>query len=161
MHLAHKSSPKIFNTHWERCCFKYMPFGLKISQDDFQMKMDQIVEWCPCILHIHDDVCIYGHSKIEHNANLFNWMQVTSDNELVFSRRKCLIKHPQIMFCGSIFNKDVIRPDPEKLQKNHRDTVLICTTISRHAELHTTIYSMFVTSHNATKRLAEEKSNML
>ena len=31
------------NTHIGRCCFKCMPFDLRISQNVLQMKMNQIV----------------------------------------------------------------------------------------------------------------------
>ena len=35
--------------------------SLKMFQDVFQMNMDQIVEQCPNILYIHDDLCVYGY----------------------------------------------------------------------------------------------------
>ena len=69
------------------------------------MKMDQTVERCPTVLCIHDDLCVYGCSKKEHDTSTPHLMQVASDNGLVFNSRKCQIKHPQIIFYGTIFSK--------------------------------------------------------
>ena len=37
-----------------------MPFGLVMSQDVFQQKMDQILEQCPGTIGIADDVAVFG-----------------------------------------------------------------------------------------------------
>ena len=39
-----------------------MPFGAKMSQGMFQMKMDLIMEKCPGVISIHNDILIYGTS---------------------------------------------------------------------------------------------------
>ena len=49
-----------FNTHLGRYRFLHVPFRLKMSQDIFQMRMDDIVAQCPGVLAIHNDVFIYG-----------------------------------------------------------------------------------------------------
>ena len=49
-----------FNTRKSRYRFLCMPFGLKMSQDVFQMRMDQITDRLPGVIAIHDDICIYG-----------------------------------------------------------------------------------------------------
>ena len=56
-----------------------------MSQDVFQMKMYQIVETCPGVISIYDNLHIYGKSEKEHNVNL---MMVSSDSGLVFNSRK-------------------------------------------------------------------------
>ena len=45
-----------FNSPFGRFCFKRMPFGLVMSQDVFQHKMDQILERCPGTIGIADYV---------------------------------------------------------------------------------------------------------
>ena len=52
-----------FNTHNGRYRFLCMPFGLKMSQDMFQMRMDQTTDRLPGVIAIHDDICIYGKTK--------------------------------------------------------------------------------------------------
>ena len=56
-----------FNTHKGYYQFLCMPFGLKMSQDVFQMWMDQITNRLPGIIAIHDDICVYGKDTTEHN----------------------------------------------------------------------------------------------
>ena len=67
-----------FNTH--KGCYQYlcMPFGLKMSQDVFQMCMDQITNRLPGIIAIHDDICVFGKTREEHNTNLLLLMKTAS-----------------------------------------------------------------------------------
>ena len=41
----------------------------KMSQEVFQMKMDLIMERCPGVISIHDDIVVYGVSEEDHDAN--------------------------------------------------------------------------------------------
>ena len=52
-----------FNTHIGCYWYLHMPFGLKISQDVFQMHMDQITNRLPGIIAIHDDMCIWQNKR--------------------------------------------------------------------------------------------------
>ena len=48
MHLTYEASLlTTFNTHLGRYRFLFVPFGLKMSQDIFQMRMDDIMAHCP------------------------------------------------------------------------------------------------------------------
>ena len=49
-----------FNTPWGRFRFLEMPFGLKMSQDVFQKKIDQAFENCKCAVGIADDIQVFG-----------------------------------------------------------------------------------------------------
>ena len=63
VHLTEESSKLlVINIHKGRYQFKRMPFGAKMSQDVFQMKMDIIMQKCPGMISIHDDIVIYGTS---------------------------------------------------------------------------------------------------
>ena len=42
-----------FNSPFGRYCFLRMPFGLIMSQDVFQQKMDMILKSCPGTRHVH------------------------------------------------------------------------------------------------------------
>ena len=105
-----------FNTH--KGCYQFlcMPFGLKMSQDVFQMQMDQITNRLPGIIAIHDDICVYGKDTTEHNYSLLKLMQTAQDHGLVFNSNKCSIHQPQILFYGTIFMVQGMKPDPVKVQ---------------------------------------------
>ena len=61
IHLMHKASLlTTFNSHRGQLRFLRMPFGAKMSQDVFQLQMDAILEQCPGVIGIHDDMVIFG-----------------------------------------------------------------------------------------------------
>ena len=105
-----------FNTHKGHYQFLCMPFGLKMSQDVFQMQMDQITNRLPGIIAIHDDICVYGKDTTEHDKNLLKLMQTAQDHGIVFNSNKCSICQPQISFYGAIFTEQGMKPDPVKVQ---------------------------------------------
>ena len=43
-----------------------------MSQDLFQLRMDAILEQCPGVIGIHDDMVIFGVDQEDHYANLIN-----------------------------------------------------------------------------------------
>ena len=63
VHLTDASSKLlVIDTHKGRYQFKRMLFGAKMSQDVLQIKMDLIMEKCPGVISIHNDIVIYGTS---------------------------------------------------------------------------------------------------
>ena len=57
----------MFDTQHGRYRFLHVPFGLKMSQDIFQMQMDQATDCLPGIITINDNICIYGCTPEEHD----------------------------------------------------------------------------------------------
>ena len=58
-------------------CPFWFDIGLKMSQDGFQEKMDQILSECPAsTITIADDTTVPGKSETEDDENLHNLMQV-------------------------------------------------------------------------------------
>ena len=117
IHLDDASSHlTTFNTCKGRYRFLRMPFGLKMAQDVFQMRMDQITERLPGIIAIHDDICVFGKIQQQHDKHLLQLLKTASAKGLVFSSRKCQISKPQITFFGTIFSAKGMKPDPIKIQ---------------------------------------------
>ena len=106
----------VFNWHRGRLRYKRMPFGAKMSQDVFQMRMDQILEKCPGVIGIHDDVVIYGKTREEHDSNLVNFLNVCQEEGLTLNGKKLELRKEEITFFGALFTKEGMRPDPKKLQ---------------------------------------------
>ena len=93
MHLTEEASLlTTFNTHLRRYRFLHVSFGLKMSQDIFQMRMDDIVAQCPGVLAIHDDVFIYRKNDRDHDTNIINLFNVAQKEGLIFNSKKCAIK---------------------------------------------------------------------
>ena len=53
-----------------------------------QMHMDQITNRLAGIIAIHDDICVYGKTREEHDTNLLQLMKTASKNGLVFNSHK-------------------------------------------------------------------------
>ena len=75
--------------------------------------MDRILPGC---VGIADDVVVYGRDNTEHDKNLLRLMQVAKEEGLVFNSKKCVIKTSEIVFFGSVYGKDGIKPDPSKIE---------------------------------------------
>ena len=117
VHLTEESSKLlVINTHKGRYRFKQMPFGAKMSQDVFQMKMDLIMEWCPGVISIHDDIVVYGASEEDHDANLVNLLNVAQIEGLVLNSKKLELKRPRVSFFGAEYSADGTHPCPKKIQ---------------------------------------------
>ena len=67
-----------------------------MSQDMFQMKMDIIMEKCPGVISIHDDIVIYGTSHQDHDVNLINLLNVAQTEGLVLKSKKLELKRPKV-----------------------------------------------------------------
>ena len=117
VHLTKESSKLlVINTHKGRYRFKRMPFGAKMSQDVFQMKMDLIMERCPGVISINDDIVVYGVSEEDHDANLVNLLNVAQIEGLVLNSRKLELKRPRVSFFGAEYSADGMHPCSKKIQ---------------------------------------------
>ena len=67
-----------FNTHKGRYRFLYIPFGLKMSQDVFQMQRDHITNMLLRITAIHDDICVFCKAPQEHINILIHLMETAT-----------------------------------------------------------------------------------
>ena len=107
VHLSKKSRElTVFgtNTHG-RLRYKRMPFGMKMSQDVFQIQMDRILEQCPGVIGIHDDVIIYGYTREDHNANLINFLNVCQMEGLCLSSKKLELRCDSFILWGNLLKE--------------------------------------------------------
>ena len=125
VHLSKKSRGlTIFgtNTHG-RLRYKRRPFGMKMSQEVFQIQMDQILEQCPRVIGIHDDVIIYRYTWENHDANLINFLNVCQMEGLCLSSKKLELLCDRVSFFSAVYSKDGVEPDPRKIQGIEEMTV--------------------------------------
>ncbi|KAK7108980.1 hypothetical protein V1264_013102 [Littorina saxatilis] len=108
-----------FQSPFGRYCFKRLPFGLSVSQDIFQLKMDQILEQVDGTVGIADDVAVYAKTNEEHDKIIHNLFKVAAENGLVFNSEKCTIKTDSITFFGMKYDTNGVHPDPEKVTDLH------------------------------------------
>ena len=117
VHLTYKASLlTMFNYHRGRLRFLCMPFGAKMSQDVFQLCMDAILEQCPGVIGIYDDIMIFGTSNEDHDANLINLMNVCQKEGLVLNSKKLELWRECVTFFGAEYSATGMHPDPKKIQ---------------------------------------------
>ena len=105
-----------FNSPFGRFRFTRLPFGLCVSQDIFQQKMDFILEKCPGTVDISDDIAVHGPTTEEYDANLHNLTIIAIQHGLVFNLDKCSISQPKITFFGFLFDAEGVHPDQKKVE---------------------------------------------
>ena len=103
-----------FSSPFGRYKFLRLLFGLKVRQDIFQQKMNQILEECQGALGISDDVSVYGKTEEEHDENLRTLMEDSRRKRLAFSRDQCHMKKEKINFHGLVWDSKGAHPDPKK-----------------------------------------------
>ena len=87
-----------------------------MSQDVFQLKMDIIMEKCPGVISIHDDIVIYGLNEQDHDANLINLLNVAQIEGLVLNSKKLELKRTKVSFFGAEYSADGMHLCPKKIQ---------------------------------------------
>ena len=117
IHLTHEAFLlTTFNSHRGRLRFLRMPFGAKMSQDVFQQRMDAILEQCPGVIGIHDDMVIFGVDQEDHDTNLINLLNVCQKEGLVLNSKKLELQRERVTFFGAEYSTQGMHPDPKKVQ---------------------------------------------
>ena len=151
IHLTHEASLlTMFNSHRGRLRFLRMPFGAKMSQDVFQLWMDAILEQCPGVIGIHDDMVIFGMDQQDHDANLINLLNVYQKEGLVLNSKKLELRRERVTFFRAEYSAQGMHPDPKKVQGI---TEMTAPTDKqqlqsfRYGKLHGDLHSKPLTSH--------------
>ena len=105
-----------FNTPFGRYRFLRMPFGLRMSQDIFQFKIDETYRDCLGAIGIADDVTVYGKNDKEHDLHLHETMERTRQAGIKLNDEKCVIKTKECNFFGMLYTPDGVKPSPEKVR---------------------------------------------
>ena len=100
-----------FNSPFGRYRFKRMPFGLRMSQNVFQTKIDQTFEGCEGVLGTADDIVVFGKTTEEHDRNMHTMLKRCIDTGLTLNPDKCFTKQDKIKFYG----QNGVQPDPGKV----------------------------------------------
>ena len=117
IHLTHEASLlTTFNSHRGWLRFLRMPFGAKMSQDVFQLRMDAILGQCPGVIGIHDDMVIFGVDQEDHDTNLINLLNVCQKEGLVLNSKKLELRRERVTFFGAEYSAQGMHPDPKKVQ---------------------------------------------
>ena len=122
-----------------------------MSQDVFQLRMDAILEQCPGVIGIHDDMVIFGVDQQDHDANLINLLNVCQKEGLVLNSKKTgTSKRESHILWGRVqCTRHASRP--QEGPRDHRDDSTqgqtTTSVFSRYGKLHGDLHSKPLTSH--------------
>ena len=122
----------VHSTPFGRFRSKRLPFGVKVSQDIFQRKLDEILRDISNVAGIADDILVFGSSDTEHDQSFINILETCRKNNVGHNSEKLQLKQEKINFYGHTLTQNGIQPVEDKLQAIKNIKVLVNA-----AELHT------------------------
>ena len=109
-----------FATPFGRYRWKRLPFGLSVSSEIFQKRVNQALEGLNGILNITDDILIYGigdtdkEAQLDHDRNLEALLQGCRERGIALNQNKLKLRITEVPFMGHIFSNQGLKTDPEK-----------------------------------------------
>ena len=105
-----------FNTPWGKYRWLRMPFGLKVSGDVFQERLDRVLRLVPGVLGIADDIVKHGAMENTHNGTVLVLCETARLNNLSLNSKKMQFKATDCKFFGHRLTPDGINVDPKKIE---------------------------------------------
>ena len=93
-----------------------MPFGLKVSGNVFQERLDRVLTLVPGVLGIADDIVIYGARENTHDGTVLILCETARLNNLSLNSKKMQFKSIDCKFFGCRLTPDGIKVDPKKIE---------------------------------------------
>ena len=87
-----------FNTPWGKYRWLRMPFGLKVSGDVFQERLDKVLRLVPGVLGITDDIVIHGATENTHDGTVVVLCETARLNNLSLNSKKMQFKSMDCKF---------------------------------------------------------------
>ena len=117
VHLDEESSYlTTFNTPWGKFRWLRLPFGLKVSSDVFQERLDAIISKIKSISNIADDCLVYGKDSQSHDVALLQLLESARLNGIKFNKDKMQFKTEECNFFGEKLTPQGMEVDPKKVQ---------------------------------------------
>ena len=89
--------------------------GVKPAQGELNNALQPVFAHIPEAYLIHDDLIIATKTNVKHAQVLKDVMTAISKAGLTLNPPKCFIGKSEVLFWGMIYDKNGVRPDPEKV----------------------------------------------
>ena len=93
-----------------------MPFGLKVSGDVFQERLDRVIRLVPGVLGIADDIVIHGATENTHDGTVLVLCKTARLNNLSLNSKKIQFKSTDCNFFWHKLTLDGIKVEPKKIE---------------------------------------------
>ena len=111
-----------FATPYGRYKWRRLPFGLSVSSEIFQKRVNQALEGLEGILNIADDILVYGvgdnenEARIDHDRKLEALLNRCRERGVALNKNKLKLRISEVSFMGHIFSKEGLKIDPDKVK---------------------------------------------
>ena len=101
--------------------WKRLPFGLKVSSEIFQRKLNDTIFDLPGVFAVADDVIVIGrgvtheNALIDHDANLHKLYERCREKHIMLNDEKADMRKTEITFMGHLITKEGIKANPTKI----------------------------------------------
>ena len=89
-----------FNTPWGKYKWLRLPFGLKVSADVFQERLNSVLQGVKGITGCVDDVLAKGADSKDHDVNVLRLLETARMNGIKFNPKKLQFKSTKCEFFG-------------------------------------------------------------
>ena len=93
-----------------------LPFGLKVSSEIFQRKLNESLMGLKGVASIADDILVYGNSESDHDENLRNLLEVCTKTNIKLNLDKSVFKTTEVEFLGHLVTNKGLKPDVKKVE---------------------------------------------
>ncbi|XP_040356411.1 uncharacterized protein K02A2.6-like [Ixodes scapularis] len=111
-----------FQTPMGRYRWLRLPFGLAVSSEIFQKRLQSALDGLSGVLCVADDILVYGigetdaEARSDHDKKLENLLQRCQKIGVRLNRDKTELHRTSTTFLGHLLTKDGLRVDPEKVR---------------------------------------------
>ncbi|PFX34396.1 Retrovirus-related Pol polyprotein from transposon 17.6 [Stylophora pistillata] len=105
-----------FNTPWGKYRWLRLPFGLKVSGDVFQERIDRELRSVPNSVGIVDDILCRGNEETTHDVAVITLLETARVNNLTFNANKFVFKSQDCTFFGGNLTPAGYKMDPKEVQ---------------------------------------------
>ena len=106
-----------FNTELGRYRYTVMPFGITVTGDVFQRKLDQHFGQIEQVIVIADDIMVVGNqpSHRDHDVALTNLLETARKSNIHLNYDKLAYKKTEVEFFGETYTTDGCKPAQSKV----------------------------------------------
>ena len=105
-----------FNTPWGKFRWLRLPFGLKITSDIFQERLDRVLRLLKGVQEIVDDILTNGETEVQHDGRLLTLLETARMNNLSLNPDKIQFKSTDCKYFGHRLTPKGLKPDPKKIK---------------------------------------------
>lgn len=110
------------NTPFGRYRWKRLPFGLSVSSEIFQKKLQQAIAGLEGVECVADDIIVFGAGDTKeeamknHDKHLRALLLRCREKNIRLNRRKSILRTESVVFLGHIISERGLEADPQKIE---------------------------------------------